>query len=47
VLRPFGSEERKELPLLLEQTADAIESLVVAGLERSQNIYNSIDGKAT
>ena len=47
VLRPFGSEERKELPLLLEQVADAIESLVVAGLERTQNVYNSIDGKAT
>ena len=47
VLRPFGAEERKELPLILEQVADAIESLVVAGLERTQNVYNSIDGKAT
>lgn len=47
VLRAFGSEERKELPVVLDQVADAIESLVVAGLERTQNVYNSIDGKAT
>lgn len=46
VLRPFGSDERRELPLLLEYAADAVESLVTSGLERTQNLYNSTDGKA-
>lgn len=41
VLRPFGGEERKELPLLLETASDAVESLVREGLERTQNTYNA------
>ena len=44
VLRPFGGEERKELPLLLETAADAVESLVREGLERTQNTYNKAGG---
>lgn len=40
VLSPFGATERKELPFFLDRAADAVESLVTAGLERSQNSYH-------
>ncbi|GAA5023146.1 aminoacyl-tRNA hydrolase [Actinopolymorpha pittospori] len=40
VLSPFGSTERKELPFFLDRAADAVESLVTAGLEQSQNSYH-------
>lgn len=36
VLRPFGSTERKELPMLISDGADAVESVVVEGLEAAQ-----------
>lgn len=36
VLKDFSSTERKELPLLLEEAADAVELLVTEGLERAQ-----------
>ncbi|HEY8456753.1 MAG TPA: aminoacyl-tRNA hydrolase [Actinopolymorphaceae bacterium] len=41
VLSPFTSAERKELPLFLERAADAVESLILAGLERTQNIFHA------
>jgi len=41
VLKPFGSTERKELPDLVTRGADAIESLVVNGLEITQNRFNA------
>jgi PTH1 family peptidyl-tRNA hydrolase len=41
VLKPWGSTERKELPLLVSDAADAVELLVHEGLERAQNRYNT------
>lgn len=41
VLSAFSAPERKELPVLLERAADAVETLVVDGLERAQNDYNT------
>lgn len=41
VLKPFGSAERKDLPLLLERGADAVESLLELGLERTQERFNA------
>ncbi|WP_024800229.1 aminoacyl-tRNA hydrolase [Nocardia sp. BMG51109] len=37
VLKPFSSVERKEVPVLVEQAADAVELLLKAGLETAQN----------
>jgi PTH1 family peptidyl-tRNA hydrolase len=37
VLRDFSGAERKELPLLLEEAADAVELLVTLGLSAAQN----------
>ncbi len=36
VLRDFSSTERKELPLLVAEAADAVEDLVLLGLEATQ-----------
>ncbi len=36
VLRPFGTAERRDLPVLLEEAADAVELLVLHGLEAAQ-----------
>ena len=41
VLKPYPSAERKELPEVVQRAADAVESLVTEGLERTQNTYNS------
>ncbi|HEY0638683.1 MAG TPA: aminoacyl-tRNA hydrolase [Pseudonocardiaceae bacterium] len=40
VLRDFGVVERKELPLLLDHAADAVEALLTHGLEPAQNQYH-------
>jgi PTH1 family peptidyl-tRNA hydrolase len=37
VLKPFSAAERKELPLVCEQAADAVELLLQLGLEPAQN----------
>lgn len=37
VLKPFSAPERKEVPVLVEQTADAVELLLRVGLETAQN----------
>jgi PTH1 family peptidyl-tRNA hydrolase len=37
VLKPFASPERKELPVIIEQAADAVELLLRVGLEPAQN----------
>lgn len=42
VLRDFSSTERKELPVLVEQTADAVETVVAHGLERAQNTFHAL-----
>lgn len=41
VLRDFSPAERKELALEVDRTADAVESLVSEGLDRTQQQYNS------
>ncbi|WP_433591793.1 aminoacyl-tRNA hydrolase [Nocardia sp. CA-145437] len=37
VLKPFSASERKEVPVIVEQTADAVELLLRVGLETAQN----------
>ncbi len=41
VLKPYGSTERKELPALLDRAADAAMSIVIDGLELTQNRFNA------
>ncbi|GGX01075.1 MULTISPECIES: aminoacyl-tRNA hydrolase [Streptomyces] len=41
VLKDFSSTERKELGYFVDRAADAVEALVVEGLERAQSTYNS------
>ncbi|MDP3967355.1 MAG: aminoacyl-tRNA hydrolase [Nocardioides sp.] len=41
VLSGYSSTERKELPLQVVLAADAVESLVAEGLERTQSRFNS------
>src|SRR3954470_916311 len=40
VLREFSGTERKELDLIVERAADAVESLLSDGLAAAQNVYN-------
>lgn len=41
VLSSYSSTERKELPFQVDRGADAVESLIVDGLERTQQTFNS------
>ncbi len=41
VLKDFSSTERKELDYFVDRAADAVECLVIDGLERAQGTYNS------
>jgi PTH1 family peptidyl-tRNA hydrolase len=41
VLSNYSSAEKKILPFQVDRAADAVESLVTAGLERTQQSYNS------
>ncbi|KUL44995.1 aminoacyl-tRNA hydrolase [Streptomyces regalis] len=41
VLKDFGAAERKELDYFVDRAADAVECLVIEGLERAQSTYNS------
>jgi PTH1 family peptidyl-tRNA hydrolase len=41
VLRDFGAAERKDLEVDVDRTADAVQSLVTEGLERTQNTFNT------
>lgn len=41
LLSNYSTSERKELPLQVTNAADAVESLVTDGLERTQNLFNS------
>ncbi|MFJ9040460.1 aminoacyl-tRNA hydrolase [Streptomyces sp. NPDC102406] len=41
VLKDFSSAERKELDYFVDRAADAVEALVIEGLERAQSTYNS------
>ncbi len=40
VLKPFSSTERRELDLHVNRAADAVESLITEGLEKTQNVFN-------
>jgi PTH1 family peptidyl-tRNA hydrolase len=40
VLSNYTAAERKELPVLVVEAADAVESLIVDGLERTQQRFN-------
>ncbi|MCK9893168.1 aminoacyl-tRNA hydrolase [Frankia sp. AgB32] len=42
VLRDFGTTERRELPLLVENAADAVEMLIKDGLEPTQNRFHAL-----
>ena len=44
VLKPFSSAEVRELPLLVDRAADAVESVLVEGLERTQNRFHGEQG---
>jgi len=41
VLSDYSSVERKLLPFQVDRAADAVESLLVDGLERTQSVFNS------
>ncbi|WP_432039327.1 aminoacyl-tRNA hydrolase [Streptomyces cucumeris] len=41
VLKDFSSAERRELDYFVDRAADAVETLIVDGLERAQTTYNS------
>jgi PTH1 family peptidyl-tRNA hydrolase len=40
VLKSFNAAERKELPFLMVEAADAVESLISRGLEATQQAFN-------
>lgn len=40
VLGSFSSTERKDLPTYLEEAADAVESIMTVGLEKTQSDFN-------
>jgi PTH1 family peptidyl-tRNA hydrolase len=41
VLSNYTSAERKVLPFVIDRAADAVESLITEGLERTQSQFNS------
>ncbi|MFI5807503.1 aminoacyl-tRNA hydrolase [Streptomyces sp. NPDC051561] len=41
VLKDFSSTEKKELDYFVDRASDAVEALVIEGLERAQSTYNS------
>jgi PTH1 family peptidyl-tRNA hydrolase len=41
VLKDFSSPERKDLPLLVDRAADAVEALIKTGLEAAQNTFHA------
>lgn len=41
VLRDFSAAERKDLDFLVDRAADAVESLIVEGLDTAQNRYHA------
>ena len=41
VLKPFSAGEAKELPYLVDRAADAVEDLVLSGLDVAQNRYHA------
>lgn len=45
VLAPFSSTERKSLPLLISDAADAVEALVLGGLTAAQQRFHSPEAR--
>ena len=45
VLRDFSGTERKDLPWCLDRVADAVEALIVDGLDSAQNTYHAVTGR--
>jgi PTH1 family peptidyl-tRNA hydrolase len=43
VLDSFSSSERKELPFLVNEAADAVEKILEVGIERAMNTVNTRD----
>jgi PTH1 family peptidyl-tRNA hydrolase len=41
VLHPFGKRERDEIAVMLEEAADAVETIVTEGVEAAMNRYNT------
>ena len=41
VLRPFSKRERAEIEVTIEEAADAVEAIVVDGVERAMNRFNT------
>jgi len=41
VLRDFSAAERRDLPLLVDRAADAVETLLQNGLIAAQNVFNA------
>ena len=41
VLKPWSSAERRELDVNVQEAADAVESLITQGLQRTQSAFNS------
>ena len=41
VLRPFSSTQREELAVVLQEAADAVETLLASGLEAAQNAHHA------
>ncbi|MGH3472548.1 MAG: aminoacyl-tRNA hydrolase [Nocardioidaceae bacterium] len=41
VLKPFSTAERRELDLHVSRAADAVESLLTVGLDKTQSLFNS------
>jgi PTH1 family peptidyl-tRNA hydrolase len=39
-LRDFTATERKELELIVDRAADAVEAIIVRGLEPAQNVFH-------
>lgn len=40
VLKPYASTEKKDLPVYVEEAADAVESLITRGLAETQQAFN-------
>jgi PTH1 family peptidyl-tRNA hydrolase len=40
VLKPFSKEQAPDVPLLIDDAADAVESIIENGLERTQDRFN-------
>jgi PTH1 family peptidyl-tRNA hydrolase len=45
VLEPFSAQERKELPLLLDQSSDAVEVVIEQGITAAMNRFNVRESK--